>query len=176
MKKYFNYIIALLLFSFLQCKEDFPDAPTFEKGDQTYGWAIGKKNGKYFEASSYAKNATDTSIGIHFYTVEGHDEVYREVFGVGVGNVQQLVGKHVIDNNNILFSFKMLTSDGDVIDDRYDLDKSFDNFIEITSIDLDKKRIKGILQFRVNVRAPKRNPDNADFLQFKKLEFETTII
>lgn len=68
------------------------------------------------------------------------------------------------------------TSDGDVTEDRYDLDTTAtDNFFRIQTIDLANNRVEGTFTATFKIREPRINPANPKTVKFSEGKFWAVI-
>lgn len=175
--------MAAALFGSACQKEDIDVfTPIYEAGNQEYGWCAGFKNGLSFEASAVALQHLDLPEDYFFlhFTTFTEWEGLREFMVVGEINYETGVYpiKEDEDHENGIpeARYTTLSDDGDVVEDRYDLDAGKDNWIEITAIDtVDAELVvSGKYNIHFKIRGDHAEGSvNPDKVSFTDMIFET---
>lgn len=142
------YLILILIFSFINnsCEKDGnnnPEIPEWSK-------VTALKNGEIWEASAVAfKYEQDTVlIQIQVRNQAGYlrESLIVRNLPIRVGNY--LIYKRIPNSNqlNTNASFNTISDDGDVVEDRFVVLESQNNYIEIKQVDLTNMEMSGTLQ------------------------------
>jgi len=193
-------IDILLVFAMLMiiasCKKEEPDPgpiipveePTyvsiFEPGDTSKGAAYALKLTANWSADTYCKKSfsDSTQLNISFYTYTS-DGSRRESISFGPFSKNN-IGVYELSPftttglppNKVISSYGRWSSDGDVLEDTYQLDSTdLKNSFLITKIDLSNKRVDGTFHVSYNIREPRFNPSNPKKVTFSAGRFWATI-
>lgn len=156
--------------------------PIYSPGNTEHGSISACRNGKNWEASGMAyryeqKDSIFTLSG-DTYTYDG---ILREIFGILQIPLQ--LGKYTVwkdtyggEFKETIASFTTIVSDGDVIGDRYRLDESQNNYVEVTTLDTIANKAAGYFELHFVVQQPKRYEENSEKVYFKNGTFEVDIV
>lgn len=160
--------------------------PIFQPGDTSSGAAYAKKLTATWRAQaiSVVLNSFDTNyISIEFFTYNSKGEI-RETFGFGpiprfeepkTYGIKEMT-KSTLQPDFVSPSYGTWKSDGDVLEDIYDLDTTAqDNFFKVEKIDLANKRMEGSFTVTFNIEEPRNNPINPKTVKFSNGKFWAVI-
>lgn len=175
MKPYFFqiFIVFLILFG---CDKDI-----IEDKHPEWSKVTALKNGIAWESKAVAFieiSETRTLLSIPA-NVHNEDGFWRE--GLSFGNIDLLVGKHIIlgsITDTLYARYTTLMADGDVVEDRFIVCEDVENFIDIQNLDMDKMEMTGIFQvtFVRDINDPVTNPSLPDTIRFTEGKFYLKII
>ena len=192
--KQFILLAALFLCFSVSCKKDNntnicdnqapPDnMPIYSPGNMEHGSVSACRNGKNWEAEGMASRYAekDSIFGLSFDTYT-YDGILRETGGINEIPLQ--LGKYAVwrnpygggFNGKTVGSFTTIVSDGDVIGDRYRLDESKDNYVEVTTLDTIANKAAGYFELHFVVQQPKNYEENSDEVHFNSGTFEVDIV
>ena len=163
----------------------YEDAPIWLPGEQRYGHAKGKKNGKDFEASvlvTFLPVPFDHYLGMSMgtYTQEGY---IREIIDLSE-ILTSMVGKYemngsFLNDTLVSASYNTALDDGDVAGDRYIMDTlATTNCFEVTYINMEERVIEGkfTVSFNIDIDRLKKDERNPDYCVFEDIEFKCKIV
>jgi hypothetical protein len=181
--------LAIVSAVFLSCSSDVVEPPLFgpsPPGFSTPGFYTdieAKKNGYPFVASGWSFQHSDTpdsssvlKVEFNTFTENGARRESCTMYHIPVR-----IGVYYLNDPNPNFlpvaSYGTLTSDGDVIEDIYDLDVSSSSWIVITHVDTIDNRVIGNfdLSFVIKTDREKVNHANPDRVRFSAGVFDLPI-
>jgi len=163
--------------------------PIHQPGDTVnFGAGYAKKLTADWSSEAYCSvmdHFDTTYISIGFFTYSKTDiHSQRESLGfdfikkASLGQMQQLkkMNSGSLKSGYVSPTYTTWRSDGDVIEDRYDLDESAsDNYFTLTKADWAKKRVEGTFTASFKIREPRVNPLNPKYVKFSNSRFWANI-
>ena len=160
--------------------------PIYQPGDTSLGAGYAKKLTAQWNAETICivQSFFDTNyIAIGFITYSSNG-AQRESFGFSfiprfeddkTYGLKKMTGSTLV-SGFVSPTYTTWTSDGDVIDDSYDLDTTAtDNFLKMQMIDNENKRVEGTFTATFNIREPRINPANPKVVKFSEGKFWAVI-
>lgn len=173
--KTYSLFIILCLFQF-GCDKDISE-------DKHTEWSkvTALKNEEAWESKAVAfiqKGEKGTLFSIPA-NVHNEDGFWRE--GLSLGNIDLLIGKHIITSSltdTLYARYTTLMADGDVVEDRFVVCKAVENFIDIQILDTVKMKLMGIfnITFIRDINDPITNPNLPDTIRFTEGNFSLRMI
>ncbi len=163
--------------------DNMPIYGTYSPDNTKQGSINACRNGKNWEASGAAyRYAERDSIFQLSGTTYTYDGIPRE--GWGISEIPLQLGKYTVFRypggggfiGKITAGFTTVVSDGDVIGDRYSLDESQDNYVEVTTLDTIANKAVGYFELHFVVQQPKNYEENSEEVYFKNGTFEVDIV
>lgn len=196
MKNIHLHLLFTLLILANACKKEDPDpepptpteppiyVPIFEPGDTSMGAANANKLTAVWSGDTYCKKSfsDSTKLILNFYTYTS-DGSRRESIGLAPFSKTN-IGEYKLTPfttndlpaNKVIGSYARWSSDGDVLEDSYQLDSTdLKNRFVVTKIDLVNKRVEGLFHASYNIREPRINPANPKKVTFSEGRFWATI-
>jgi hypothetical protein len=189
-------LMSLLLCFIGACKKDtnicdkqapldnMPIYGTYSPDNTKHGSINACRNGKNWEASGtayrYVERDSIFELSGATYTYDG---ILRESWGIFEVPLQ--LGKHIVYRYPVgtggfigkpTSGFGTFVSDGDVIGDRYRLDESQNNYVEVTTLDTIANKAAGYFELHFVVQQPKNYEENSDEVHFNSGTFEVDIV
>ena len=153
MKSVFFSVLLIGILFHSSCKDKDDDLNTiYEPGNQKFGWATGKKDGKMWESSGFWRYHQNDSTfwGIDFYTYSPFGE-QREHYALNEIPLSKgtfpIKGKiNDLGDGFVGGSFGLWGDDGDVLLGFMNLDDEEDSYLNISELDTLTKTIKGFFE------------------------------
>ena len=174
------YLILILTFSFINssCEKDEnnnPEVPEWSK-------VTAIKNGEIWQTSSVAIIANNKDSAIIQANVLNSFGYWRESLLLSYVPVKEglytIYRRNHIDDIKISAAYTTFSDDGDVVEDRFVVLESQNNFIEIKNVDLTNMEMSGTLQitFIRDTLDTIDNPSLADTIFFTEGVFRLKIV
>lgn len=116
---------------------------------------------------------------IEFFTCSEYNEFREYLFFSGIPDSNPVYhyklhsDAYVLKVGTVFSNYVRVTSDGDVLDDYYNLDTTaLDNYFIIDTWDTINKQVEGRFRVSYVVRQPQINPDNPEKVKFWKGTFK----
>ncbi|MCP4551977.1 MAG: hypothetical protein GY834_08075 [Bacteroidetes bacterium] len=176
MKPYFFLVFIVFFLIQFSCDKDIIEDKHPEWSKVT---ALKNKIAWESEAVAFIEiSETKTLLSIPA-NVHNEDGFWRE--GLSFGNIDLLIGKHIILGSltdTLYARYTTLMADGDVVEDRFIVCEDVENFIDIQTLDTIEMKLSGNFKvtFIRDINDPITNPSLPDTIRFTEGSFSLKMI